>query len=231
MRSLFIAAVITAFSSFTSFSQTTDSKAGNFLVKADFNYAYRLGKIEDGGNQQLRTYLKNLKSGYSYDLSAYYMYDTHTGLGLKYNAFKSSGTFGTTFVTAPNGQTGYGELSDDITISYYALSSIFDLLKNSDKHHVNFEASLGYMHYKDDAKILGDYTITGGSFGAELSIDYQYEIFQNFTAGPKVAFLTGGVKKFKIKGPNDYSETQKLEDDKSESLLRLDLGVSASYRF
>lgn len=96
MRSFIYAAALITMGCFTGFSQETDTedkkeKELHFMVTADVNYAYRLETPENSFNVNDEQYLKNLKSGISYDISAYYMANEYVGIGLKYNVYKSSG--------------------------------------------------------------------------------------------------------------------------------------------
>lgn len=202
-----------------------------FIVSANFNYAYRVAKIDKSYNDIQRQYLKNLKSGLSYDISAYYMVTDFIGVGLKFNSFNSSERIDDADIIAPNGQSGFGSLSDDITISFYGVGAIYNLLEPGNKHVVNMEIALGYMGYKNDAYALGDYTFKGSTFGASMSISYQYMAFENFSIGPKLGFTGGALKKVDLTGPDGYSETVKLDSENAESLARLDMGIVASYRF
>lgn len=237
MRSFVFASVLTAMSCISAFSQEEakeEKKEGDehFMVTADFNYAYRLAKIDNSFNVNDEAYLKTLKSGLSYDVSAYYMYSTYTGIGLKYNMYKSSGSAHDAYIIAPNGEIGYGTASDDITMSYIGLSIIENMIKRvSTKHKLYLEASVGYQYYKDKVEALGSYTVSRGCLASDLGFSYQYEAFENFTIGPKISLIGGIIGKVKIEGPDGFNETVKFEGDKKELLLRLDAGLTASYRF
>lgn len=202
-----------------------------FIVSANFNYAYRLAKIDKSYSDIQRQYLKNLKSGLSYDISAYYMVNDFIGVGLKFNSYNSSESIDDADIIAPNGDSGFGRISDDVTISFYGVGAIYNLLERGSKHVVNMEVALGYMGYKNDAYALGDYKFKGSTFGASLSISYQYMAFENFSIGPKFGLTGGALKKVELTGPDGFSETVKLDSEDAESLSRLDMGIVASYRF
>lgn len=207
---------------------STPVKSG-FLVTANVNYAYRLAKIDKSYTGIQREYLKNLKSGISYDISAYYMIKEELGFGLKFNTFNSSESIRGVNVVAPNGDTGYGYISDDITISFYGVSEIYRFGGKASKHSGFAEAAIGYMHYKNNAYALGNYTMTGGTLSSTLTVAYQYEAFKNFAVGPKLGLLSGFIRKFDVEGPGGYKDRLRL--DSAESFFRADMGVVASYRF
>jgi hypothetical protein len=236
MKSFIFATAFTALGCFMGFSQETvteekKEKQSYFKVTADVNFAYRLAKIDNSFNVNDEQYLKNLKSGVSYDISAYYMYSEYTGIGLKYNVYKSSASAHDAYITAPNGDTGFGFASDDITMSYIGVSMIENLIKRETKHKLYLEASIGYQHYKDEVEALGSYTVSRGCLASNLGFSYQYEAFENFSIGPKISLTGGTIGKVKIEGPDGFNETVKFDDDKKELLIRFDAGVTASYRF
>lgn len=202
-----------------------------FIVSANFNYAYRLAKIDKSYSDIQRQYLKNLKTGLSYDISAYYMVSDFIGVGLKFNSYNSSERIDDADIIAPNGDSGFGSIADDVTISFYGVGAIYNLLERGSKHVVNMEVALGYMGYKNDAYALGDYKFKGSTFGASLSVSYQYMAFENFSIGPKLGLVGGALRKVDLTGPDGYNETIKLNSENAESLSRLDMGIVASYRF
>lgn len=202
-----------------------------FIVLGNINYSYRLAKIDNSYTGFQRQYLKNLKSGISYDFSAFYMVSRELGFGLKFNTYNSSESLDGVTAVAPNGDSGYGSIGDDITISFYGIGEIYKFGKSGSRHSGFVEASLGYMRYNNDAYVLGNYTLTGGTFGSALSVAYQYEAFDNFSIGPKFSLLAGSIRKYDIEGPDGFSGKLKLDRDKAESLVRMDLGIVASYRF
>jgi spermidine/putrescine-binding protein len=201
------------------------------VLSVNGGYAYRLAAIADGIDGAAEQHMKNLKSGYSYQANLYYMFNKQTGVGIEYSAFKASETLpGQYEATGPNGQTGITTISDDITISYYGAGFIHNLLQE-DEHKVYINASLGYMHYNNDAHIVGNYKITGGNLGMAVGIAYQYMAAKGFSVGPRLGFAAATLTKVTYEGPNGYNEEITLEDNNKESLLRLDLGVQAMYRF
>jgi len=220
---------------FTAYAQdnngAVESGNGKILITVNGGFGYRIGKIADEAEGIERQYLKNMKSGYTYEAGIFYMFNTRTGVGLKYNAFKSSESLPEVEVIAPNGEYGYSAVSDDLTISFYGASVIHNLINGNGKHKAFLEAGVGYSHYNDDAFIMGKYKITGGNITGTTSINYQYMINNNFSVGPKLSVNWGTIGELDVTGPNGYSATARTDDDDTESLYRLDIGVQLMYRF
>lgn len=62
------------------------------MFLANIAQSFRLASSPDGLNSEQKKYFKDLKSGLSYDLTAYYLKDGSNGFGIKYNVYQSSGT-------------------------------------------------------------------------------------------------------------------------------------------
>lgn len=205
-------------------------KRPKFLVNVNVGPAFRVGKTPSGIPADQKAYIKDLKSGFSYDISAYYLRDSRSGFGLKYNVFNSKGTLRDQELVAPNGDTGTGDTSDDITITFIGPAMIFfgDGFRPRDNFGV--EIGLGYIGYVDKAKLLGDYKITGGNLGISSTISYHFGLTENIMIGPAIGFTGGVLSKIKVTGEG-ISETVKLEDDMKESLYRFDLSIGARFKF
>lgn len=202
-----------------------------FMVTANVNYAYRLAKIPKEYNSLQRDYIKKLKSGISYDISAYYKFNSLRGIGLKYNVYRSSNEINNAQISAPDGQTGFGTISDDITISFYGATYIETYSKPNSPHTFQLEAGLGYMAYKNEAEALGSYEFTAGTIGVTINAAYRYSVSESFSFGPQISLIGGSISEFDLTGPNGYNETIKLGSNNRESLTRIDLGIVAAFRF
>jgi|GEM_PF-3434064 len=205
-------------------------KAPKFMVSANVNYGIRLADNPKGLPSSLENYVDDLKKGISFDISAYYMLNQRTGVGLKYNTFSSGNSLAAQDAIAPNGETGITNIEDNIRISFYGASVIYNLLEPG-AHNVWIDGGLGYMHYNNDAYVNGDYTLSGGTIGFNAGISYQYEAFPGFSFGPKLSLYTGAISTINITGPNGYDEELSLDSDQRESLIRIDMGMGANYRF
>lgn len=201
------------------------------VVSINGGYSLRLEKVNSIYTGEMRDHMQKLNWGLTYQASAYYMFNYRLGAGLEYNALKTSDTMpGTYQVTAPNGQSGMTKISDDITISFYGAGILFNVLQES-RHKLYFNASFGYMRYKNDSYFLGDYKDTAGGLGTSVGITYQYLIAKDFSIGPKLTFAGSSLKKFKTEGPDGYKDEVKYSTGDAIHFTRLDLGLQLMYRF
>lgn len=209
-----------------------NSKTSKFLLLANVAQSFRVASSPDGLNSAQKEYFKKLKSGLSYDISAYYLKDDRTGFGLKYNAYKSSGTIRNQQITLDDGTTYQGDFSDDITISFIGASFILTEGQNSRTGEANLELAIGYMAYQNKSTIIGSpLKITGGNLGMIGGMGYHFRITPHFLVGPQVNFAGGTLKKLKYKYADGSTETIKLDKEEFENLWRIDLAIGAKFRF
>ncbi|WP_343694739.1 hypothetical protein [Flavobacterium sp.] len=206
--------------------------SSNFLISANIGQSFRVASSPDGLNSAQKKYYRDLKSGLSYDLSAYYLKEGKTGFGLKYNVYKSSGTLNNQQITLNDGTIVTGGFSDDITISFIGPSFILTEDEHARVGEANLEIAVGYMSYQDKAKAVGvPFKITGSNLGVVGGMGYHFRITPHFLVGPQVSFVGGVLKKLKYKYADGSTETVKLDDEEFENLWRIDLSVGAKFRF
>ena len=199
------------------FGQTKES---NFLLFANVGQSYRLDSSPDDLTPEKKEYYKKLKSGLSYDISAYYT-NYMTGFGLKYNVYKSTGTIDDQQITR-----------DNIKISFIGPSFIINEDKNGGVGEANIELALGYIWYQNKSVIMGrPLKITGANLGMVGGLGYQFRITRYFLLGPKVSFTGGVLKKLKYEHEDGQTETIKLDKKEFENLWRIDLAIEAKFRF
>jgi len=210
-------------------SKTITAKNSKFNISFAVGPSFRLGKIPNDYSPDLKKYLQALKSGISYDLNLVYMINIKSGIGLKLNMYQSKGSLGPVDVIAPNGEEGTTRVSDNIKI--YFIGPSYTISSGKYKNFFSSNLAIGYVGYLNDADILGSYKIKGSSIGFITDIVYLFGLNDNFQIGPKVSLVQGNIFKFNITGPDGFHETIKLDKDKIESLIRIDLLVEVRYKF
>jgi hypothetical protein len=208
------------------------SKKSGFLFTANVAQSFRVASSPDGLNSEQKDYLRKLKSGLSYDVSAYYLKEGKAGFGVKYNAYKSSGTLRNQDITLDDGTVFKGDLSDDITISFVGPSFILTEDTNARVGEANLELAVGYISYLNKATVAGSpIKMTGGNVGMIGGMGYHFRITPHLLVGPQVSFIGGVLKKMKYKYEDGSEETVKFGDEEFENLWRIDLAIGAKLRF
>ncbi len=206
------------------------TKIPKIVIFAEVGPSFRLAKISSDYSANQRAYIRDLKSGIAYNMSAYYLLDNQRGVGLKFSSYSSSGTAPGQELYDPTGEVDFGYSKDDITITFIGASYLLREKGYFALDHVGLEFALGYIRYVNETLILNDYKLSGGNLGISVAFNYHFGITKNFAIGPSLSFTGGVLNRFKVVG-NGINETIKLEDDALESLYRLDLSVSGRFSF
>ena len=207
-------------------------KRSKFLFLANIAQSYRLASSPDGLNSEQKKYFRDLKSGISYDLTAYYVKDGRNGFGVKYNVYQSSGTIKNQSIILNDGTVISGAFSDDISITFIGPSIILSENESARTGEANLELAIGYIGYQNNSKIIGNpLKITGGNLGMIGGMGYHFRLAPNFLIGPQVNFIGGMLKKLKYTYADGTSETIKLNEEEYENLWRIDLAIGAKLRF
>jgi hypothetical protein len=213
-------------------SQVRESvKDKHFIFNTSFGPSFRLGKTPNGLNSKQKEYIKDLKSGFSYDFTLYYTGNGENCFGIKFNRYQSKGSLANQDIVAPNGDSGYGTVSDNISITF--IGPAFMIINESDngKWDYKLEVAIGYTGYLNKAAILDNYELKGATFGMTGGFGFNYKIAKNFSVGPQINFIGGALKQFDITGENGYKSSFKYPKEEFESLWRIDLGLNAIIKF
>lgn len=198
------------------------SKHSKIAIIPSVGLGWRTAETPKGLSFQEKEYIKGLKSGLNFDISAYYLLKNVVGIGVKYSIFNASND-GQITVQDNYGYsyTGYVHTKDQIT--FIGPSVLISNLNEETKHKLFVDMALGVITYTTQT---GDVKGTGSTFGAEMNIAYQYQILQNILIGPKVGLSGGTLSKMKYNGVTyDFGEDQK------EGLSRLSLSAAVTFRF
>lgn len=102
--------------------QTGDDR---WQVSLSGGYGYRPAKLSANVPSEFASYAKKLKSGWVLDGTAYYFLNPKLGLGLHVNRFASSNSLADVSVTDMYGNTQYGTMSDNISITFIGPGAAF----------------------------------------------------------------------------------------------------------
>lgn len=210
-------------------SQVSDDSPTNIILTGSFSRAYRIAKTQEGLSPLFDEYVKDLKSGISFDLSGYYIYnkERQRGIGLKYSFYNSKESLGPLLFTDNNtGNQFSANISDDINIVYFGPSYGSFKEVNSGKGILKFEISMGYMGYKNIAYGPDFIKITGSSFGMSTSLGYVLKLSNKVYFGPQLSMIGGNLKSLTLQDSYGNKEVIKLSEENSESLWRFDLSAN-----
>lgn len=168
-----------------------------------------------------------MKTGFQFGGELIYNFGKRYGLGFKSQWFKSSNSMNNVYVTDINGARRYGNLSDDLTISYYALSFTSRLVNTDSPDMFYTNMSIGYVNYKNNKVIVDRYTFSGETLGLTLGLGYEKRLSKAYGLMFNLSYFSGFLSSFKI---NDGTTTITVEmEDEYESLHRLDFSVGVKF--
>lgn len=206
----------------TLFLAQKNSNPSEIAIIPSIGFGWRTAEMPKGISYQEKEYLKGLKSGSNFDISAYYLFKNVVGIGFKYSVFNAS-TDGHITVRDNFGYSYTGNVHTKDKITFVGPSVLISNFNEETKHKLFVDMALGVITYTTQT---GDVKGTGSTFGAEMNIAYQYQISQNILIGPKVGLSGGTLSKMKYNGVTyDFGEDQK------EGLSRLSLSAAVTFRF
>ncbi|MDM1554497.1 outer membrane beta-barrel protein [Chryseobacterium indologenes] len=183
-------------------------------------YGWRVAETPSGFSKQEKDYIKGLKSGLHFDLSAYY-HINNVGIGLKFSNYSASSNG---MIAVNNSQRGtiYVPISTTDNITFMGTSIMYSNYNEPTKHKLFVDGSLGIISYTTKT---GNVKGTGSSLGLDAGFGYQYALSDHIFIGPKLSMTAGTLTKMKINGT-----TMELGDAK-EGLTRVSLSGVATFHF
>lgn len=192
-----------------------------FSIIPSVGYAWRTAAMPKGISNEERNYIKGLKSGVNFDVSAYYNVK-NVGIGLKYSNYSASSD-GRLSVIDQNGNRVSANVSTKDQITFWGPALMYSNYNEETKHKLFMDVGIGIISYKT---VTGFVTGKGNSLGLEANFAYQYAVTKNILIGPKLGLTAGTLSKMTFNG-----QTVHFDDDQKEGLHRVSLSAAASFRF
>jgi len=196
----------------------------HFRIAINGGYSYQTAKVAESVPSDFKDYIKELKSGYHIGGDLTYFFTKPLGIGFKYYLFKSSNSVDNIYLEDTDGNRTYGNMSDDLTISFIGPTFATRLLSHDKKNAFLMNLSLGYMGYSNDKVIIDKYIMTGSTIGLSFDIGYDIGLSDNLSLGFQLSFLTGTLFEYDWKD-GTTTETINLEKGEYESLNRIDFSL------
>ncbi len=191
-------------------------------IMPSIGYAWRVAELPDNLPQNSRDFLKQLKTGMTYDLAAYYPVNSTLGLGAKFNLYTASANGSITMTTENQYVYSLETVAKD-QILFVGPSLLYSNFGEETPHKLFYELALGLISYKSR---LGGAEITGSNVGLSGDIGYMYAINPSFMIGPKLNFTAGTLSNLKV-----GNKRTNLGENEKEGLARVGLNLGAAFRF
>ncbi len=191
-----------------------------FSIMPSVGYGWRTAETVSGLSKEERDYVKGLKSGVHFDISAYY-HLKQIGLGLKFSNFSASSDGYLTGIS-DNGVLVSIPVTTRDNITFFGPSMMYSNYNEPTRHKLFMDVALGVISYTTKT---GGIKGTGSNLGLDAGIGYQYQVSKNILIGPKLSATVGTLNKMTFNG-----QTVDLGDNK-EGLTRVSLSAAATFRF
>jgi len=197
-----------------------------FRISLNGGIGYRTAESPDDLPDVFNNYINELKWGGCFSADASYFISEAIGLGLKYNYFGSGNTMQNVSMDIDgDGDTETGAMSDDINISFVGPMVSSLVYSGNKKNAFFFNLALGYLHYLDNAELVGyNFKIKGSTIGMVGDIGYQIGLSEALSLAFTCSYTIGTLSQVK-KGSDGAYQTVKLEGDEKENLGRFELTV------
>lgn len=183
-------------------------------------YAWRVAKTADNMDASQKEYVKGLKSGFNFDIGAYYRVNASTGLGIKYNLYTASHTGN---FNVANENIILNDFKTDDRISFVGPGFIYSNFEEDVKHRLYYDMAVGVISYVSKNQFV---ETKGSNLGLAATIGYMYGISPAVMIGPQFSYTGGVLKKYKING-TEY----KPNKGEYEGLHRVAASLGATFRF
>lgn len=201
-----------------------------FVITPHGGFSYRTAKSPETYDTRVEQYLKSLKSGYNYGIDLVYYFSNFSGLGLKYNAFRSSGSIDNFRVSDGTGGFISATMKDDITITFIGPFWAFRMLSSDARHSLIGYLGLGYLKYHDDANYLSDFELDGNTLGMVYDLAYEVGLTEGLSLGAQFSLYSGIIREFEFT-QGKRSKTIELDKESLEGMGRFDVSLRLAFRF
>lgn len=192
-----------------------------FLFNPSVGFAWRTAEKPSGLTAAENDYLKQLTSGFHFDIGGYYMIKQDWGIGLKFNQYSASAEATLPIVMPDNSVQNLPVKTDD-RITFVGPSIFGGNFSSETKHKYIAGISLGYLSYNSNTEGV---EITGANLGLVADLGYQYQVSPKFSVGPQLGITAGTLTKIEVEG-----QTIELPEDSKEGLHRVSVSLGATIR-
>jgi len=214
------------------FSELESSKKihySQFKMGLNGGFSYQTAQVSESVPSYFEDYIGKLKSGYHLGIDLSYYMSEQLGFGVKLLLFKTSNQMDNIYVEDLDGNRRYGMMRDNLSVTFVGPSFTLRFPSASKRNALFMDMSLGYVHYRNDKKLVDDYTLNGNTAGFSYLIGYDFGITEHWLVSVQLSYLSGVMTEYEVDS-GEVSETVELKEDEYESLNRLDFSVGLRFR-
>lgn len=179
---------------------------------------------ESGVNKKTAdSFYNKLKWAATFDVHAYYLFNSNMGAGIRYNFARSSAKESDIHIS----NSFYNlivDIEDRVYVNYVGPSFYFQKwIDSSNKWLLNGSITLGYVHYREESEVMYSTLLaTAHSIGSSVNIGVEYFFNKSWSVGLDYSFFGSTLNRVKI-DDGYQSESIKLKGDDKINLSRMNL--------
>lgn len=190
-----------------------------FRFSINGGFSYRISKVQDDFQGEIREYVQELKSGTGYSAEGLYFFRERIGLGFKYALHRSSNSANLRLPNSSSYDPAF--ISDDISISFFGPMLGTRFYNKTGKNALIIQYGMGYVSYNNQSRTPDRLKITGATMGFCTDLGCEIQIYQGVSLGCQISYLTGNLTRLKYTD-GVHTETKELEVEEYEGLSRFD---------
>lgn len=174
---------------------------------------------------KVKSYYRDLRTGWYAKTDLSWFFSAKYGAGIKYKFFDTSGKTDGLVDPQDGVSLYYTTFSEHIYVNYVAGAFYYQEYFGRRKSlKLNTGISLGSVMYRDEAKFLKNYLMTGKNFGMDVNLEVEYFLNHYLSISADLSDFTSTITKMKL-SDGISSSTLKLEKGNYENLSRLDFSI------
>jgi hypothetical protein len=202
-------------------------KFPHFRLSFDAGYCYRTARVPDNLDVAFEKYMKKLKSGWTIGGDAGYYFSEGFGIGIKGNYSHFSNQMSDVIVYTTT-DTLTGMMADRIGITYVGPELMMRFYNAKRTNAFIMNLGIGYLGYVNDATLISDFSITGGTVGIAYDLGYDIRLTNELMIGLQASILLGTLTSVMVDDGNT-KQTIDLGQDNKESLARINLTIGLRF--
>ena len=191
-------------------------------------YSRRIGEISKDVPTELVDHVKRIKNGFHIGTDASGFFSEIFGAGAKFMFFTASDS---KLVSNYNeyGRCTTVEVGDRYMIPLFGPTLTTRFMSRDIRNAFMMTCSLGYMGYTNKGGVnFSSYKCTGNTMYASVDFGYDHWMSQNVAVGFRISLIGSSLSKFTLE-QDGVKEVIKLENDKRESLTRIDISIGMRF--
>ena len=155
-------------------AQTVSGEAPRFRVAVQGGYGYRLGKVQESGQDVIDQHNKKLKWGFVYGADATWFVANDLGFGLKFSNLRSKAEDAVS-ITYDDGSSKSGMYRDVVDLRFLGAVASTRSVTPSGRWIFLVDCGLGYLSLVNNGRIIDPMAIKGSTLGfcADAGVDFR----------------------------------------------------------